>query len=58
MNGYKTCENCGGRVYKLGCENCDEMNFIAEQEELTDYYNKERAADEARYKREQDKVKS
>ena len=26
-----TCENCGCRVYKLGCVNCDEENYIEEQ---------------------------
>lgn len=31
----KTCENCGSRVYSLGCTWCDEWNYIAEQEELT-----------------------
>lgn len=30
---YKTCENCGCRVYKLGCVNCDEVRYIAEQYE-------------------------
>lgn len=28
---YKTCENCGCRVYNLGCVNCDEENYIQEQ---------------------------
>ena len=32
----KTCENCGSRVYGLGCVNCDEINYIEEQEMLTD----------------------
>lgn len=32
---YKTCPDCGSRVYKLGCVNCDEENYIAEQEYLT-----------------------
>ena len=31
----KTCENCGSRVYSLGCVSCDEENYIAEQESLT-----------------------
>lgn len=30
MIGY--CEDCGSRVYNLGCVNCDEENYIAEQE--------------------------
>ena len=28
---YETCENCGGRVYKYGCVNCNEEDYIAEQ---------------------------
>lgn len=27
----KTCENCGCRVYSLGCVNCDEEAYIEEQ---------------------------
>lgn len=26
-----TCENCGERVYSLGCVNCNEANYIAQQ---------------------------
>ena len=29
---YETCEDCGSRVYKLGCVNCDEENYILQQE--------------------------
>lgn len=25
---YKTCENCGSRVFNHGCVNCDEMEYI------------------------------
>lgn len=32
----KTCENCGCAVYKLGCVNCDETNYIEEQDYMTD----------------------
>jgi hypothetical protein len=32
----KTCENCGERVYNLGCVNCNEMAYIEEQDRLTD----------------------
>ena len=32
----KSCENCGSAVYKLGCVNCDEENYIAEQIANTD----------------------
>lgn len=30
---YKSCENCGSRVYKNGCVNCNEAHYIAEQYE-------------------------
>jgi hypothetical protein len=30
----KTCENCGSRVYNLGCVNCNEEAYIAEQTQL------------------------
>lgn len=32
----RTCENCGSRVYSLGCTWCDEEAYIEEQEYLTD----------------------
>lgn len=25
------CENCGCKVFSLGCVNCDEENYIAQQ---------------------------
>lgn len=28
----KTCEDCGCRVYSLGCVNCDEDAYIEQQE--------------------------
>lgn len=28
---YKTCENCGSRVFNHGCVNCDEMDYISMQ---------------------------
>ena len=31
----KSCENCGCRVYTLGCVNCDEANYIEDQEYRT-----------------------
>lgn len=37
----KTCENCGSRVYALGCVNCDEVNYIEEQEWRTDEMRRE-----------------
>jgi len=27
----KTCENCGERVYRNGCGNCNEAHYIDEQ---------------------------
>ncbi len=43
----KTCENCGCRVYALGCVNCDEADYIEAEfaEELADLRAK---ADERR----------
>ena len=32
---YKTCPDCGERVYNLGCVNCNEAAYIEEQERLT-----------------------
>ncbi len=32
----KTCEDCGCRVYSMGCVNCNEEDYIGEQEWLTD----------------------
>lgn len=32
----KTCEDCGSRVYNLGCTWCNEVAYIAEQDRLTD----------------------
>lgn len=26
------CEDCGSKVFNLGCVNCDEENYISEQE--------------------------
>jgi hypothetical protein len=31
---YQSCPDCGERVYKLGCTNCNETAYIAEQEAL------------------------
>lgn len=27
----RTCPDCGGRVYNLGCVNCNEEDYIEEQ---------------------------
>lgn len=32
----KTCPDCGERIYNLGCVNCNEQDYINEQERLTD----------------------
>lgn len=32
----KTCQDCGERVYNLGCTNCNEGAYIEEQEYLTE----------------------
>jgi hypothetical protein len=42
----KTCPECGERVYKLGCVNCDEDAYIAEQEARTAEMEAEREAEE------------
>jgi len=34
MSNY--CENCGCKVFKLGCVNCDEINYIEEQKEMNE----------------------
>ena len=43
----KTCPDCGERVYKLGCVNCNEAAYIAEQED----FDRQHAAEEDRDKR-------
>lgn len=30
---FKTCGNCGSKVFSLGCVNCDEQNYIDDQRE-------------------------
>jgi len=36
---YKTCEDCGCRIYNLGCVNCNEIDYIQEQDYNNRYYN-------------------
>jgi len=43
----KTCPDCGERVYKLGCVNCNEDAYIAEQEMLTDAADEPLSVDNA-----------
>lgn len=33
----KTCEDCGCRVYNLGCVNCNEETYIKEQDAMTEH---------------------
>jgi hypothetical protein len=47
----RTCENCGSRVYALGCVNCDEVNYIAEQEAGTARIIREQEAEDWAAKR-------
>lgn len=28
---YKTCPDCGSRIFNHGCVNCDEMDYISMQ---------------------------
>jgi len=30
---YETCENCGSRIFNLGCVNCNEDDYINEGDE-------------------------
>lgn len=34
---YKTCKECGCKIYNLGCVNCNEIDYIDEQS----YFEKE-----------------
>ena len=43
----KTCPDCGCRVYKLGCVNCDEAAYVEEQEMLTDLQYPEQSRESA-----------
>lgn len=35
---HKTCEDCGERIYNLGCVNCNEAAYIAEQLQFDRHY--------------------
>lgn len=37
----KTCPDCGCRVYSLGCVNCNESDYIEEQETLDEQKERE-----------------
>lgn len=41
----ETCPNCGCRVYRLGCVNCDEPAYIDEQVLLTESYGEPQSVD-------------
>lgn len=43
---YKTCEDCGSRIFEYGCVNCYEEDYIAMQ----DYYNDMEAEYENTYR--------
>lgn len=45
----KTCDNCGSRVYDLGCVNCDEVNYIDEQEMLTEQMIRDQEQEDRAY---------
>lgn len=30
---YKTCEDCGSRIFEHGCVNCNESDYISMQED-------------------------
>jgi hypothetical protein len=40
MSKQKYCEDCGSKVFSLGCVNCDEDNYIKENaiDNDEDYY--------------------
>jgi hypothetical protein len=37
---YKTCDDCGERVYGLGCTWCNEAAYITQQEIFDDVYGR------------------
>lgn len=43
----KTCPDCGERVYSLGCTNCNELDYIDEQEQRTELYGSDQPPDVA-----------
>ena len=32
---YKTCPDCGSRIFEHGCVNCNEVDYISMQQEYT-----------------------
>jgi hypothetical protein len=44
-----TCENCGCRVYALGCVNCNEIAYIEQQEAETNRQIREQQLQDARH---------
>jgi hypothetical protein len=38
----KTCPDCGCRVYNLGCVNCNEADYIEEQNYFDEVHEAER----------------
>lgn len=39
----KTCKDCGCAIYNLGCVNCNEVEYIEEQDWLTEVNAQENA---------------
>ena len=37
---YKTCEDCGCRIFEYGCVNCNEIDYI----EMADIYDEHNRA--------------
>lgn len=44
----KVCPDCGERVYRLGCVNCDEDAYIEEQAGFDAAYEREKNEDDGR----------
>lgn len=38
---YPTCENCGERIYNLGCSWCNEEDYIEEQARFDSLHEQE-----------------
>tara|TARA_R110000796_G_scaffold249652_1_gene377692 strand:- start:7228 stop:7470 length:243 start_codon:yes stop_codon:yes gene_type:complete len=52
---YKTCENCGSRIFNLGCVNCNEIHYINEQEMYTQFEIEETLRNEEAVRREEER---
>lgn len=45
-HSVKTCENCGSRVYSLGCTWCNEDAYIEQQQHFDDLHERDRKAEQ------------